>query len=276
MICRCTNILLRDDTVWYRTLPDYRGKLLWLCMIYYISMHVPPIHSAVRSVEIKALHHAGKDSAVGERFARYMFPENPPAGTIDMCVEASFAILPRKIVQEEVRTLPLVGFSLRGGLPYDFGWNVQARTVYISNYLRTGLSWSHRIGNVAVGVFAQAGVFIGAAGFEGFDTRTYAVHSFPGISIGLQSEDSFLTLQGEFIYQHWQQITFGKSSVFRRQRLWSGVMISLTSEQQFFEMGRICAGLRLYYVNPDYHAWIAFFDNPQKQIIPELFIGFVF
>ena len=96
-----------------------------------------------------ASHSYGMDDGT-EKYIH--FPRSFEQGTLRYSLGVSWTLLPRAIVEEEIRQIPMVNAALRYELPSHFSVTAQLSTVYITNVLSAGVFWSHTLGGVSLAV----------------------------------------------------------------------------------------------------------------------------
>jgi hypothetical protein len=213
------------------------------------------------------------------RYTAFLYPRNPQAWQTMFAADASVTLLPRLIVEESVRVLPMLGASMRLGLPEHFGLHARLRSIFLTNLATVGVSWSYSVGAFSAAVHNNIGVWAGFSGvLEGFDTNAFGPMNFAGLSLGTELPDgALLTLRTELVSSLGYTINLGPTRIPRQTSRFQGVDVTLCVEQPVGANGhRIVGGLRTAYSRPSYEAWVAFSDIQDFLFYPMIFFGYAF
>jgi hypothetical protein len=212
---------------------------------------------------------------VENKYSNVLFPDTPTPWKSDYAIGASLTILPRRIVENQVRQLPMFDLRMRMGLPYHFGLNVQTSFIYVTNQISLGLSWTQSFEHFSFGLHDNTGFWLGAMDFSDYDTYGLGVINSPGISLGANIDDMFFTLRSDLLIQLYQKTIFGNDAVSRYKAEVAGVAFTFSVEQNLFFDHRILWGVRLQYARPQYEIWLAFYDVNIRLLTPQFFIAHI-
>ena len=186
-------------------------------------------------------------------------------------------ILPRRVVESELREIPQLTGNFRLGLPFGFSTDFRASGNVIGNQLALGVAWSHRIGDFSFSAVDHQGVWLGFVGVEGFDAKGWGLVNLPGLAIGVPMKNVRFSLLGEVIVTFAQHTTLGDASRTSRQGLGvAGTSATLTVENLLDAGGIVYFGAGLLRTAPGYQAWVAFSDENAKLPYPRFVGGYVF
>ncbi|MFA6541078.1 MAG: hypothetical protein WCT99_05690 [Bacteroidota bacterium] len=204
------------------------------------------------------------------------FPKPYESGMMHYSVGAALTLLPRQIVEEEIRQLPMVTVALRYGLPENFSVTAQLSTVYITNVVSAGAQWSMQTGNAAFALADEFSYWFGVADMDGFDTKAMGLINRPSISAGIQIDDDKVTVRSELLVMISQHTYFGSASVGRVKPEIVGVVTSLCLEQEILKSTSMSFALRANYALPNYQLWLAFSVQDRWLMYPEIQLSFLF
>jgi hypothetical protein len=205
------------------------------------------------------------------------YPEGPEPLRWRVAVGAQLDILPRRVVEDELREIPELTATARLGLPAGFSVDLRASANVIANQAGLGVGWSHHVGPLSFGVVDHQGLWFGYVGTEGFDATGWGLVNFPGIQLGLPMGAVRFSLLGEAIFTFAQHTTLGDASRTSRQgAVLAGTSLTLTVENILDSGGIIYFGAALLRAQPDYQAWLAFSDDTTRLPYPRFFGGYAF
>jgi hypothetical protein len=223
-------------------------------------------------------------SAPKPRYTSFLFPRNPVPWQTSFAADASLTILPRIIVEESVRSLPLLGAAFRLGLPENFGFHARLRTILLTNYLGLGVSWSYSLGRFSAALHEMPAVWMGLGGLlEGFQSNALGPLNHAGITLGAaigtdaQPDETLLSLRVEAVHSWGYGLNVGGTQFTRRSATTlRGVEIGLCLEQEVSSGGRLFVALRTAYSRPSFEAWVAFSDIEVPLFYPTILFGYAF
>ena len=204
------------------------------------------------------------------------FPAPFESQSFHYSLGVSITILPRAIVEEEIRQIPMINASLRYGLPSGFSMTGHFSTVYITNVISLGLMWSVPAGKFLFAVSDEVAYWFGFADLNGFDTKAMGLVNKPGISAGIDIDAYKLTAKTEMLVLFSQHTYFGSASVGRIKPEIAGIVTSVNMEQDIFNETFMSFALRINYARPNYQLWLAFSVQDRWLAYPELQISFIF
>jgi hypothetical protein len=188
----------------------------------------------------------------------------------------TLTILPRSIVEEEIRQIPMLNASVRYGLPNDLSLQGSFSTVYLTNVISAGILWSVAYGPVWFGFSDHLSYWFGVADMEGFDTGAMGLVNTPGIGAGLDIDGYKVSSRTELLLLISQHTYFGSASVGRIKPEVAGIISSLTLEQDLWNGTSFAFTLRANYARPNYQLWLAFSVQDRWLVYPELQASFLF
>jgi hypothetical protein len=212
------------------------------------------------------------------RYTSFLFPRNPDPWQFSIAADASITILPRLIVEESVRTIPMLGVNVRMGLPLNFGMQARLRSILLSNVVLLGASWSYSLDRLSLAIHNNAGAWAGFAGIlEGFDSYAWGLLTLPGLSVGVHiGASTLLSARLETTFAFGYNLTVGSTRIVRRTSAFRGLEGTVCLEQSIKSGGRIFAGFRAAYSRPSYEIWAAFSDIESFLFYPTIMLGYAF
>ncbi len=203
------------------------------------------------------------------------FPKAIPAWDISHTAGISLAILPRAIVEEEIRQVPVLDYQLRLGLPYNFSINTRVSAVYIANQASIGLQWSYSYDDFSFSIGDNTAYWYGFADIDGFDIVATGWMNYPFISIGADLEEVYLTIKAEMLIITNQNTSVGETSLYNQRNKMAGYAVSFAIEQPFWKDNDFLLAVRLNYATFMYQSWLAVSTSDNKRMFPEFIIGFI-
>ena len=204
------------------------------------------------------------------------FPEPYENGTLHYSVGAALTILPRQIVEEEIRQIPMVNGSVRYGLPSNISVTVQFSTIYITNVLSAGVLWSYPVGDISFAVSDEFSYWFGVADMDGFDTKAMGLLNRPSLIAGINIDGYKISAKTEMLALISQHTYFGTASVGRVKPEIVGIATTLSLEQDLWHSTFMSFALRTNYAKPNYQVWLAFSVQDRWLVFPELQVSFLF
>ncbi len=203
-------------------------------------------------------------------------PIGPPVGKWSLGLGAGVDMLPRRLVESEIRQLPHAWLRSRLGLGKNWFFSQRANVVVIDNQFQLGVGWGHAIGAFAFGLHDHLGVTWGTIGVEGFDAQGWALAHNPGVSVEYPLRGVYSTLTVEALILHARHITVGAASLTEKHITLQGMSVALNFESPVGANNVVFYGLAVNYATPDYQLWLAFSDADKPQIYPRFFAGYAF
>lgn len=188
----------------------------------------------------------------------------------------SITILPKILVEDQIRQSPLVTGQLRFGLPLNFSVEGALSTNIIANYVTLGPRWGLDFGRFAFGLSAKLGYWYGFAPIEGFDIVATSWMNIPGVEFGLRLDEVRTTLRAEALIVTALRITSDDIETRTSKNEVAGYALDFRIEQPFWGNSSTALGLRLNYSKTMYQAWLAFSTLDVYQIYPEFTIALLF
>ena len=185
-------------------------------------------------------------------------------------------VLPRQIVEEEIRSIPMLDYQCRYGLPENFSLVGRAS----SNYLTTSVSimpqWGHRFNRFSVGLGYGLSYWFGFVNMDGFNVTANSWLNNPNIFFGIDFVDWLLTvwLDAQIIATRSTktegiEVGTDKNSV-------ASYGIGVAIEQPFFGRTSSVISFKANFAKALYHAWLAFSTFNNNILYPELTFSLLF
>jgi hypothetical protein len=204
------------------------------------------------------------------------FPQPFEKSIFHYSLGATITLLPRQIVEEEIRQIPMINITARYGLPKNFSLTTQIATVYITNVISVGVLWSYPFNNISIGISDEFSYWFGFADLDGFDTKAMGLFNKPGISAGINIDENKITVKSELLIMVSQHTYFGSASVGRVKPKLVGITTTLFLEQDLWKSTYMSFALKANYAIPNYQVWLAFSVQDRWLLFPELQISFLF
>jgi hypothetical protein len=218
------------------------------------------------------------DVAQADEFGRgpLFYPASLESGAVRVAAGAVVDVLPRRLVEAELREVPRLTGSARIGLPYGFSLDLRLSAIVVANEAQLGAAWGRRIGPVSFVLQDHFGFWFGTLGYSGFDATAWGMVHTPGIVVGLPMDRVFFSLGWELLLLHGRHVSIGEASLDERRLSNEGFAWSLLVENLLDRGHVIYYGATVLYARPDYQLWLAFSDSNQKQFFPRFVAGYEF
>jgi hypothetical protein len=188
----------------------------------------------------------------------------------------SLMILPRTLVEQEIRQLPMLTMEAREDLPLRFTAIGRIRSNVIANYGSLSGQWNIYTGRISLSVGDEFAYWYGFATLEGFDLTAEGWINFPHVLVGLDFQEFAVTLRAEAQIVTFQKTTAGETVVRANKNLLSGFAIALFIEQPLWKAHNVSLGLKLNYSQQMYQSWLAFSTFRDYLPYTEFVFGFLF
>ncbi len=204
-------------------------------------------------------------------------PDGPGKWQWRVGVGAHVDILPRRVVESELRTFPLLTAALRLGLPAGFWVDAKIGVIYIDNEFNIGTGWSHRVKNFSFGLHDHMGMWVGFLGLAGFSASGFNFINRPGAQLGIAAGPHRFSLTEEAIVTLDAHTRLGdQTRAARGAAQFVGLQTTLVAESFFAKTSEIYYGFGVLWALADYEAWIAFADTRQRFFYPRFLAGYAF
>lgn len=110
-----------------------------------------------------------QDAAAQDAPPAVFYPASCPTWDVDAAIGLRVLTVPRDIAEEEINRAPLLELQAVMGLPLQFSLRGGTTLQFITNHFRLGFQWSHRIGDLGVGVWDDWAYWFCLMNYEGFD-----------------------------------------------------------------------------------------------------------
>ncbi|MDT8322557.1 MAG: hypothetical protein RRA94_00495 [Bacteroidota bacterium] len=201
------------------------------------------------------------------------FPAPRGAGDVRTMVGVRLLTLPREIVEEEINKAPALDGAVAIGLRGQTALHAQAILQYVTNHIRVGGKWTHRLGNFGIGAGYDIGIWFGFADFEGFDNRGNGWTHYPQLLFGYDFGDVLLSLRGEVIWIQAMRTFVGENEIRSTGNRIAGGSLMAVLEQPFWGNTHAALGVRLSLTEFHYQSWFAFSTFERKLLFSELILG---
>jgi hypothetical protein len=184
-------------------------------------------------------------------------------------------LLPLVLMESEWRYFPRLSTAVEWGLPWGFGLEAEASVLLVDNRFALGPSWSIDTGPVSWALRWPLGVHFGWVGVAAFDVLAWGLYNEPGLSVGVELDGSFLSLNVDVRLAVFQQQTLADWSISKSGYVWTALDSGLFVESPLGD-DFILYGVELSYSEPDELLWFAFSDSPEKLLATRLRVAYEF
>jgi hypothetical protein len=238
-----------------------------------------PRRSAVCAILLLALVVARTSELRAQEYQSHTFIAHPgalPPWTLRWAAGATLTILPRPVVEEELRQVPMLLGEARLGLPLHFSLTARAATNVLTTTGGVGAMWSLHVKRVAFAVGDEAAYWYGFATVDGFDLDAQGWLNYPSVSLGVAFDEFIVSLKAEAQLLTWQKTVAGSTEVQSKKNTLGGVAFTIAVEQPFWSDRYVKIGTKINYARQLYHAWLAFGTFKEFLAYPEFFVELVF
>jgi hypothetical protein len=201
------------------------------------------------------------------------YPISRDVGDVNAALGVRLLTLPQDLVEEEINKAPSLDITGVLALPMHLDLTGGATLQYVTNQLRLGARWTHRMGDVGVGVGYDVSLWFGFVDFEGFDNRANGWTNYPNVSIGYDFGDVLLTVKSELIWMQAMRSFAGESEVRNTRNHVAGAAVTAVLEQPFWSDTHALLGVRLSITDFHYQSWFAFSTFGRRLLFSELLLG---
>lgn len=184
-------------------------------------------------------------------------------------VGLDLTVLPRLVVEEEVRQIPMIDYRARYGLPGNFSLHGYLGTNVLTTVGSLGAGWSAKAGPAAVAMGAELAWWYGFATFEGFDIAASSWLLRPNASIGLEFERVRLTGHAALQVVTARATRSDGLDVSSQRNQLTGFSLGFVVEQPFFGTTHAAIGMTIHRSRAMYQAWLAFTAFNEYLLYPE-------
>ncbi|MCC7384766.1 MAG: hypothetical protein IT384_23150 [Deltaproteobacteria bacterium] len=204
-----------------------------------------------------------------------LHPAGPGPGEWRLGAGLEVDLLPRFLVEAELRALPRAALHLRLGLIDALTLDLSLTGIVLTNEARAGLSYSVGLGPLTLALHDRFGFGLGVVDLAGFDTMTWSISNTPGASVGIEIQGSWLSLRFEPRLALLQRVRFGSATIAPRLFTFAGTSTTFAVETPL-DGGLLYYGLTLLWTVADDQLWLAFSDAKGRLIYPRFFAGYAF
>ncbi len=184
-------------------------------------------------------------------------------------IGADLTVLPRLVVEEEVRQSPMIDYRARFGLPWNFSLHGYIGTNVLTTVVSLGTSWNAKTGPLAFGLGAELAYWYGFATFEGFDVTASSWLLRPKASIGVDFERVRLSAHGALQIVTARTTRSDGLDVSNQRNQLTGASVGVSVEQPFFGTTHAAVGMTIHRSRAMYQAWLAFTAFDEYLLYPE-------
>jgi hypothetical protein len=188
----------------------------------------------------------------------------------------TLTILPRPIVEEELRQVPMIAGEARFGLPLNLSLSARAATNVLTTTAGVGALWTLNIRRLAIAIGDEQAFWYGFATVDGFDLDAQGWLNYPSVSVGFAFDEFVVSLKTEAQLVTYQKTVAGSTEVQTKKNTLSGVAFTIAVEQPFWSGQYVKLGAKVNYSRQLYHAWLAFGTFNEFLTYPEFFVELVF
>jgi hypothetical protein len=211
-----------------------------------------------------------------ERLEYIIHPDPYPNEEFHSAAGLAMSALPRTVVEEEVRTIPMLDFQCRYGLPANFSLYGRASSNVLTNYAKVAPQWSFQEGRFSLGVNYGLAFWYGIANFDGFDVTASSWLNIPTVSLGVDFDDWLLTFSGDMQIVTSVTTKIEQEVVGTNKNYVAGYGIGVTIEQPFYQNTHSLVSVKLNYSQAIYQAWLAFSTFKQYFFYSEFSFSLLF
>ncbi|MCX6136316.1 MAG: hypothetical protein NTV54_02320 [Ignavibacteriales bacterium] len=205
----------------------------------------------------------------------FSFPASRGANRMSFDIGMSLTLLPRSVVEEEIRQIPMIDFRARWDFSRHFVLTGRISTIYIANQCALGIWWMGRVGPVAFAAGDEVAYWYGTADMEGFNTAAMGLLTYPAVSMGLLVDDVFISVKETALISISQHTYVGDVNIGRIKPSVTGVATTLALEQPLWKHHMIATRLTLNYARPQYQTWLAFTPASTWLMMPEFSFSYI-
>ena len=185
-----------------------------------------------------------------------------------------FTQLPFDWVETAVE-VPLFQINNKLKLPAGFTLDSRFQSIIISNQLRAGPHWNYKTGKFSIGAGFDSEFMSGKMKIAGFNNKSWGWAMYPNISAGFRIKDIAIALNGELTFINSLKMTSGNEEILHSRNLFSGITVSLFTEQRLWKDHMMILGLINNFQKVYFPAWPVFSNFNRQYYIPQFYVGFV-
>lgn len=205
------------------------------------------------------------------------YPDVPTETRARVGVGMTVDVLPRSLVESEIRQVPKAVVTARATTPFGLYALGRLSANVLANELSASAGYARELGPVAVAVHERVAFWLGYVGVSGFDTTAWGLMTMPGASVGVRTSSGFrVTARFELLLVHAQHVQLPGATIERKRFVVAGGSLGITVEDRAGETGLLYYGVTATLASPDYQLWLAFSDVDRKRVYPTLFAGYAF
>lgn len=188
----------------------------------------------------------------------------------------AMVVLPRTVVEEEIRTIPMLDYQCRYGLPAGFSVSGRVSSNYLTNFIALTPHWGYKFDRVSVGLGYGVSYWYGFVNMTGFDISAQSWLNAPNLMLGYDFIDWMLTVWFDTqIIASRSTKTDGAEVASGRNTL-ASYGIGVAIEQPFFGRTYSLLSFKVNYAKALYQAWLAFSTFNKYLVYPELSFALLF
>jgi len=181
-------------------------------------------------------------------------------------------ILPREVFEDALSQIPVLNYTGKLQLPYNFTNYHKISTILLSNHISTGFSYNLDLDIVKIAPSIDFGYWFGFYSSEGIDVSSKGFTFYPSISLSKQIYDFYITSKFGLMYQ--SQRTFaGDNQLGRTISGYTGFYLSFIGEKEFLPKNVITFEFKLNYTQFHNLTWLSYATFDQLLLYPEIIIG---
>ncbi len=221
----------------------------------------------------KAAHR--RDTAFDIHRGSFLLPQPLPAWKYSQAISVYYVVPPKDWTLDMVKA-PMINYSGKYTLPYNFNFQAGLSTLLVSNRLNFGPFWNIAFDRNYIGIGYQVAFNYGILKQFGFNTVLTGWEQQPSLTLGHRFERTALTIRGDYYYTSTLVFSEGGNDVPIARPFTNGYSVTGTFEQRLIGRRAMSLGLKINYLRYHIIAWPALPVNSYRYVIPEFQIGFNF
>jgi hypothetical protein len=205
-----------------------------------------------------------------------LHPDPIPEGKFQSGLGLLMVVLPRQIVEEQIRSVPMLDYQCRYGLPENFSLLGRVSSNYLTNSVSIMPQWAHEFNRLSVGVGFGLAYWFGFVNMDGFNVTASSWLNSPNVFFGVDFVDWLLTVWFDTQIIATRSTKTEGVEVGTDKNSVASYGIGLAIEQPFFGRTSSVISFKANFAKALYHAWLAFSTFNNYLLYPELTFSLLF